>query len=220
MFIGHFAPAFIAAAHPKAPNLGILIIASQLVDFGFFGFALFGIENFRIVPGITAMNPLDLYDMPYTHSLVGTLVWAIAFGAIVYAYSKDWISALIAAAIVETHWYLDLIVHTKDLTIAGSEPKFGFGLWNYPAIAMPLEFIFIFGSIAFYIAKTHKNIGSKSNALYAMIGILLAFQAFDWFAPKPESADASFMIMALLSFSIVSVIGWWLGNNRTPVRYR
>ncbi len=218
MYIGHFAPAFIAAAHPKAPNLGLLIIASQLIDFGFFGLALFGIENFRITPGITTMNPLDLYDMPYTHSLVGALLWAIAFGAIVYAYSKDWIAALIGAAVVETHWYLDLIVHTKDLTLAGSAPKFGFGLWNYPAIAMPLECILICASVAFYIAKTHKNIGSKSHALCAMIGLLLAFQAFDWFAPKPESADASFMIMALLSFSIAAAIGWWLGNSRKVVR--
>lgn len=214
MFVGHFAPAFIAAAHPKAPNLAILIIASQLVDFGFFGFALIGIENFRITSGITAMNPLDLYHMPYTHSLVGTLVWAIAFGAIIYAYSKNWITALIAAAVVETHWYLDLIVHTKDLTIAGSAPKLGFGLWNYPAIAMPMEFILIFGSVAFYINKTHKKADKKAHALYAMIGILLAFQAFDWFAPKPENADASFMIMALLSFSIVAAIGWWLGSSR------
>ena len=215
MYIGHFAPAFIAATHPKAPNLTILIIASQLVDFVFFGFALFGIENFRITPGITTMNPLDLYDMPYTHSLVGTLLWAIAFGAIIYVYSKDWVSAFIAAAVAETHWYLDLMVHAKDLTIAGSEPKFGFGLWDYPAIAMPLEFILISASIAFYIKRTHKNIGSKSNALYIMIGTLLTFQAFDWFAPKPEIADANFMIMALLSFSIIAAIGWWLDNNRT-----
>lgn len=214
MFIGHFAPAFIAATHPKAPNLAVLIIASQLVDYAFFGFALFGIENFRITPGITVMNPLDLYDMPYTHSLVGTLGWAIAFGAIVYTYSKDWITAFIAAAVVEAHWWLDLIVHTQDLTLAGMPPKLGFGLWNYPAIAIPLEFILIFGSVAFYITKTHKITGQKSHALFAMIAILCMFQAFDWFAPKPESADASFMIMALLSFSIVAAIGWWLNKSR------
>lgn len=214
MFIGHFAPAFIAAAHPKAPNLAVLIIASQLVDYAFFGFVYFGIENFRITPGITVMNPLDLYDMPYTHSLAGTLGWAIAFGAIVYAYSKDWITALIAAAVVEAHWWLDLIVHTKDLTLAGMPPKLGFALWNYPAIAMPLEFILIFGSVAFYITKTHKITGKKSHALFAMIAILCVFQAFDWFAPKPESADASLIIMALLSFSIAAATGWWLSKSR------
>ena len=35
-----------------------------------------GIEKVRIVPGITASNALDLYYMPYTHSLLGVLCWS------------------------------------------------------------------------------------------------------------------------------------------------
>ena len=35
MFIGHYAPAMIAATHPKAPGLGTLFVAGQLIDFGF-----------------------------------------------------------------------------------------------------------------------------------------------------------------------------------------
>lgn len=66
MFSGHFAPALVVAAHPKAPNLGVLFVGAQLVDFGFFAFVPTGIEHMRIVPGITAMNALDLYHMPYT----------------------------------------------------------------------------------------------------------------------------------------------------------
>jgi hypothetical protein len=50
MFIGHFAPAMVAATHPKAPGLGTLFVAGQLLDFGFFGLALAGIEKFRITP--------------------------------------------------------------------------------------------------------------------------------------------------------------------------
>lgn len=216
MFIGHFAPAFIAAAHPKAPNLALLIIAAQLVDFGFFGLALLGIENFRITPGITAMNPLDLYDMPYTHSMVGAAVWAIGFGAIIYAFTKNITGAIIAAAVVISHWFLDLLVHGSDLTVAGSPPKLGFGLWNHPTIAMPLEFIITFGALAFYIVKTQKI--SKPYALYMMIAVLLLFQAFDWFAPKPETADAGLMISALLSFTIVTMIGYWLSTTRDLTR--
>ena len=71
MFIGHYSAAFVAAALPKAPNLGTLFIAAQLVDVAFFTFVPLGIENMRIVTGMSAMNPMDLYDMPWTHSLVG-----------------------------------------------------------------------------------------------------------------------------------------------------
>jgi len=35
MFIGHFAPALIAATRPKAAGLGTLFVAAQLVDIGF-----------------------------------------------------------------------------------------------------------------------------------------------------------------------------------------
>ena len=73
MFIGHFAPAFVAAAvTPDRPRLGIYFLAAQLVDWAFFAFVLIGVEDLRIVPGITAMNPMDLYHMPYTHSLLGS----------------------------------------------------------------------------------------------------------------------------------------------------
>jgi hypothetical protein len=52
----------------------------QLLDAAWCFFVLLGIEKVRIVPGITATNPLDLYYMPYTHSLVGAALWSIAAG--------------------------------------------------------------------------------------------------------------------------------------------
>ena len=44
MFIGHFSVALAAAAHPKAPRLGVLIGASQLVDIGFFTLMIAGVR--------------------------------------------------------------------------------------------------------------------------------------------------------------------------------
>ncbi|NJM51730.1 MAG: hypothetical protein HC843_13405 [Sphingomonadales bacterium] len=76
MFIGHYAPAFVAAAHPKGPSLGTTFIAAQLVDIAFFAFVLTGTEKMRITPGMTVMNPFDLFYMPYTHSLAGGIVFA------------------------------------------------------------------------------------------------------------------------------------------------
>ena len=76
MFIGHYAPALVAAARPSAAGLGTLFVAAQLVDIGFAVLLIPGIEAMRIVPGITAMNPMDLHHMPYTHSLLGALLWS------------------------------------------------------------------------------------------------------------------------------------------------
>ena len=77
MFIGHFAPAFIAAAvSPRSPRLGTLFVAAQLVDWAFFALALIGVERLRVDPAASVMVPMDLYHMPYTHSLIGAGIWA------------------------------------------------------------------------------------------------------------------------------------------------
>lgn len=214
MFIGHFAPAFVAAAHPKAPNLGVLFVGAQLVDFAFFGFVLAGIENMRIVPGITAMNPMDLYNMPYTHSLAGSLAWGAAFALLIYALTKNAVGAWLGGAVVVSHWLLDLLVHRPDLTLAGSPPMLGFGLWNFPAIAMPLELLVIGGAVAFYLMRTRTRSGRGNLPLILLVTLLLAFQTIDWFGPPPESFDPSIAVTALLAYTLASIAAWWFGRNR------
>ncbi len=213
MFIGHYSAAFIAAAHPQAPNLGTLFIGAQLVDFGFFSLALFGVENMRITLGITVMNPMDLYDMPYTHSLIGSFVWAIGFAAVIWILTKNRAGAVIAGAVVMSHWLLDLLVHTKDMTITGSPPKLGFGLWNYPAIEMPLEIILTFGALWWFVRAT--KAGAKSWALPVMIAFLIAVQAFNWFSPPPPAYDAAIPVSGLVAFTVAALIAYWLGKSRT-----
>ena len=78
MFVGHYGPSFaIKSIQPHIP-LWLLFIAVQLLDVGWSVLVFLGVEKVRIVPGITASNPLDLYYMPYTHSLVAALAWAVA----------------------------------------------------------------------------------------------------------------------------------------------
>ena len=85
MFIGHFAPAMIAATHKDAPSLPVLFIGAQLVDWVFFGLVLVGVEQFRLVPGFSQVSSLDLFHMPYTHSLVGSIAFSAAFGLLIAA---------------------------------------------------------------------------------------------------------------------------------------
>lgn len=159
MFVGHFAPALVAAARPRAAGLGTLFIAAQIVDIGFAALLIPGIEAMRIVPGITAMNPMDLYHMPYTHSLLGTLLWAALFGALVGFATRRRAAALGAGLVVLSHWPLDLIVHIPDLTLFGAPPKLGLGLWNHPLIEMPLEIALTGGALLYYAARTRAPSG-------------------------------------------------------------
>jgi hypothetical protein len=51
------------AVQPSVP-LWVLFLAVQFLDVLWGIFVLLGVEKVRIVPGITATNPLDLYYMP------------------------------------------------------------------------------------------------------------------------------------------------------------
>jgi membrane-bound metal-dependent hydrolase YbcI (DUF457 family) len=89
VFIGHWAPALAIAARPKAPALGLLFIAAQLVDWAFFGLLIAGVEHMRVTPGMSVMNPMDLYHMPYTHSLLGSLIFGGGVTVVIWTLTKD-----------------------------------------------------------------------------------------------------------------------------------
>ena len=210
MFIGHFAPALAAATHPRAPKLATLFVAGQLVDWGFFALLLTGAEKMRVVPGITAMNPMDLYHMPYTHSLIGSAVWALGFAALVWLARCDRVAAGIAGTVVLSHWLLDLLVHGPDLTLAGSPPKLGLGLWNHPLVEMPLELALTFGALAFYLSRT------RGPALPAIVlgAILLALQLVNWFGPVASEVTPGTSYLAFFAFGVATLAAWWLGKTR------
>ncbi len=217
MFIGHWAAAFAAGAiSPKASRLGTLFVAAQLVDWGFFSFAAIGVEAMRVEPGATAMNPMDLYYMPYTHSLLGSGIWALAFAAIILVMQRNLTGAIIAGLVVLSHWFVDLLVHRPDLTIAGGEDRIGLGLWNYPSIAIPLELALTIGAFAWYLRRT------RGPALPPMIlmGLLLVMQAINWFGPEPKETSLALYLTALASYAVATFFAYWVGTTRRHKRLR
>jgi hypothetical protein len=209
MFIGHWAPAMVAATHKDAPSLPVLFVAAQLVDWAFFLLLIFGVEAMRVTPGMSVMNPLDLYHMPYTHSLLGSAAWAAGLGAIVFAVSRNRSAALIGALIVLSHWFLDLLVHVPDLTIAGSPPKLGLGLWNHPTIEIPLELLLTFGALWLYARKAKP----KTVPLLALAATMLMLQAVNWFGPVEHEVTLGTSLLAFFAFGIVTLASWWVARS-------
>ncbi len=215
MFIGHFAPALAAAAiSPRAPKLATLFIAGQLVDWAFFIFAFLGIERMRVDPDATVMVPLDLYHMPYTHSLLGTAVWALVFGALIVWARRDMLTGIIGGAVVLSHWFLDWLTHRPDLSLMGGEDMHGLGLWNQPLIAIPLELGITIGAFYWYVKATRGPIGPPAILLF----VLLSFQAINWFGPAPEVAGPILYAQALLAFAFATLFAAWVGTTRKHKR--
>lgn len=211
MFIGHWAPALAVAARPKAPALGLLFVAAQLVDWAFFGLLLTGVERMRVSPGISAMNPMDLYHMPYTHSLLGALVFGGGVTVVIWTLTKDSTAALLTGAVVVSHWFLDLLVHVPDLTLAGSPPKLGFGLWNYPLLEIPLELGITFGALWLYVRA--KRPAPLRVAVLA--GVLLLLQAINWFGPVEPAVTTGTSLLAFFAYGLATLTAWWVGKSAT-----
>lgn len=215
MFVGHFAPAFVASSlGPRAPSLGTTFIAAQLVDWAFFALAIVGVEKMRIDPDATVMVPYDLYHLPYTHSLLGSALFGLGFALLILIFTRNLLAATLAGLVVISHWFLDLVAHRPDLTLMGSEPHYGLGLWNYPAIAMPLEIGLLLAGLFFYLKRTRGPAGPPIVLLLA----LLALQAINWFGPQPTEADLFLHLQALVAFGVLTLMAVWVGENRQFVR--
>ncbi len=209
MFIGHWAPALAVAARPKAPALGLLFVAAQLVDWAFFGLLLTGVERMRVSPGISAMNPMDLYHMPYTHSLLGALVFGGGVTVVIWTLTKDNTAALLTGAVVVSHWFLDLLVHVPDLTLAGSPPKLGFGLWNYPLLEIPLELGITFGALWLYVRAKRP----APLRVGVLAGVLLLLQAINWFGPVEPAVTTGTSLLAFFAYGLATLTAWWMGKS-------
>jgi hypothetical protein len=220
MFIGHYAPALAAATLRRAPRLGPLFIAAQLIDIAFFLLALAGVEHYAIEPFYTAMSPLYLYDMPWTHSLLGALGWAAGFAAMMRLAGGSKDAAWIGAAVVASHWFLDLLFHAPDLTLAGGVRRYGLGLWNHPYLAMPLELGLTLVALTFYANRTRARDRRGTATLALLTAALVAFQLIDWLGARPheaiDPAPAAHAMTALAAYTILTVFAWWTASTREP----
>lgn len=215
MFVGHYGPSFaVKALRPGIP-LWLLFLAVQLVDVAWAVLVLIGVEKVRIVPGITASNPLDLYYMPYTHSLVAAILWSVAAGVLVRPLPgmRTRSAAVWIGAAVFSHWVLDLLVHRPDLPLYDDTMKVGLGLWNYPAVALSLEAVLLFGGMILYLRATRPSnaIGRFGPTVFGVV--MLAIQVYVFFGPPPASPAAA-AAMALVAYVAFAFVAQWLARQR------
>jgi len=202
MFVGHYGPSFALRRTGGVP-LWVLFLAVQFVDVLWSILVIAGVEKVRLIEGFTAASPLDLYYMPYTHSLTAALSWALILG---WLGSLVWTrrGGLMIGLCVLSHWLLDLPVHVADLPLWGNEYKVGFGLWNHPLIAFLLEAGILLGGVAIYARYAR----SKA-AIWIFAIVMLAIQYSNTLMPLPES-PRQFASMALSSYLAFAAAAWFI----------
>ena len=214
MFIGHFAVAFAAKKAAPKTSLATLFAASQLVDLLWPLFLLFGWEHVRIEIGNTAITPLDFYDYPITHSLLGAVVWSLLFGGAYYIRRKLTREAIVVGCVVFSHWLLDLLTHRPDLPLWNNESlKVGLGLWNNVPGSMAVEFG-LFAYCAYLYSSV--TVANKKTGTYAFVSLLLVLVIFhigNLFGPPPPNVQM--IAIAGNALWLFVLWGWWIDKNRS-----
>lgn len=217
MFIGHYAPA--AALKPLTPKVPLwhYFVAVQVLDFLWAVFIIAGIEQARIVPGFLEASDLDLYFMPYTHSLAGAAVWSL-LGALVYGRMINRGAGFAGAAMIGvaifSHWLADLVVHAKDLALyPGSDVKLGFGLWSSLSISKGIELgLFLAGFILYLGGTSPKGVAGRI-APFVAIAALIGVELYSATGAPPADMRI-YAVLALVSFALIAALAAWLDATR------
>ncbi|HEX6859885.1 MAG TPA: hypothetical protein VF138_06765 [Caulobacteraceae bacterium] len=206
MFVGHYSAALAAKAiEPRAP-LWTLVAGCQLIDIGWSVLVMAGVEKLRIDPSLPGSS-LDLYSMPYTHSLPAVLVWTIAAIALSrYVLKLPWWPAVIIGLTVFSHWVLDYLVHRPDLLVWPGYPKVGLGWWNYPVPEQALE-IGLLGLAGMAWAWRRDSSGDGWLRPLTFFTALVALQVAVMFM-SPEKDPYQMGLSALLVYLIVTAVAW------------
>lgn len=212
MFIGHYGVSFALKRAAPRVSLGTLFLAVQFVDILWAIFIPLGIEKARVVPHFLAASPLDLYYMPYTHSLVGALFWSVVAGAAYFAFAgKRRFEAAIVAVAVFSHFVLDLVAHGPDLALYDSKFKMGLGLWNYLGATFAVEALLVVAGVALWLtAKPSRDAAPpRKKAVIVFAAVLIAIAAGGLFGGLPGSIGGV-AIFAEVSYWVLAGVAFWI----------
>jgi hypothetical protein len=205
MFIGHIAVGLAAKrVAPRVP-LAMWIAAVQCADLVWPICLLAGLEHVRIVPGITAFTPLDFYDYPITHSLVGGLGWAAVLGGGGLAAGLRARDAGLVGAAVLSHWVLDVVSHRPDMPVLPRGPYLGLGLWNSVPATLIVELSLFAAGLAAYV--TARAPGAKRPSFWLLMAFLLVVYFAAAFGPPPPSVHI--LAVSALALWLLLPWAWW-----------
>jgi hypothetical protein len=216
MFLGHVAVGLVAKRAAPRVSLTVLILAAQLADVIWPALVGLGIEQVAIEPGNTRVTPLNFISYPYSHSLMTLAIWSIGF-APVFGLSRGRRAVPILAALVVSHWVLDVITHRPDMPIVPqSELKLGLGLWNSIPATMAVEFAMYAVGLWIYLTSTRARDRIGSWGFGVLAAFLVVVYLANVFGPPPPSVSAIW-IGALVGAAVMTLWAWWVDRHRAVV---
>lgn len=217
MFIGHFALGLAAKRVMPRVSLAILFSAAQLADILWPFLVAFGIEQVRIVPGITASTPFDFVSYPYSHSLLFLIIWGVVLGFVYSRTAGNGRTFIVIAALVVSHWVLDFVTHRPDMPLYPGSPNFGLGLWNSVAGTIAVELVMFAAGVWIYARATRARDKIGQWAFWSLIALFLVAYLGNVSAAPPSSVTALYLT-AIVAGALTLLWSWWADRHREPVK--
>jgi membrane-bound metal-dependent hydrolase YbcI (DUF457 family) len=217
VFLGHYAVGLGAKKLTPYTSLGTLLMAAVTLDLLWPTFLALGLEQVRIDPGNTPVTPLDFVAYPWSHSLLMSIVWAVLFAGFYLFFRRYPRGALVVAALVVSHWVLDLISHRPDLPLwPWGGPRIGMGLWYSPMATAVVEGLSFALGIWLYATNTEPVDNVGRYAFVAFVLVLAGIYAANVLGPPPP--DVKTLTIAAQGQWLFVAWGYWLDRHRVAIR--
>jgi membrane-bound metal-dependent hydrolase YbcI (DUF457 family) len=205
--INHAATALIVKKNFPTAKLFWLLLSVQLVEFLWVIFNLIGLEKSSTDPVVTYIGNIHLYHMPFSHSILSSVILALLSFLVINYFFKDTTLAFAFSVGVLSHIVLDLLTHSKDipLTFLFANPKFGTQI--YPLLPyFAFAFEFAYGLFCWFYYK-----GSKPLLITIVLFNSLNFTIFSpdmvglekYFANQPVLLTLVILFQILITLYLV-----------------
>jgi hypothetical protein len=218
MFIGHFGVALAAKRLAPRTSLATLFAASSFIDLVWPLLLLAGLERVRIDPGGRPFLRFDFEWYPYSHSAVGVLGWAVAFGAVYLWRTGNRRGAIVAGALVASHWALDLVSHLPDLPLWPGGQRWGLGLWRSTPATLAVELAIFGGGVALYLAGTRATRRAGSWGFAGLVLLLLLAYASSLAPMGAPPGVGAIAVANLVGTALTLAWAAWADRGRAAAR--
>jgi hypothetical protein len=226
MFLGHYALALAAKRAAPRLSLGALFLSAQFADILWPFLLAAGLEEVRIDQWNTAFTPLDFVSYPYSHSLALLVVWGGLAGWL-FAHLRRGPGGparretiAIVAALVISHWVLDVVTHRPDMPLYPGGPKFGLDLWSSIAGTVAIELMMYLAGMVLYLRTTRARDDIGRWGFMLLASTLLLIYVGDALNSQPPPSVDAFIGVAMAGGVLITAWSWWVDRHRMPVEER
>ena len=161
------------------------------------------------------MTPMDFYDYPISHGLVGLAVAGLVLGSAYFLFRRQRTAAIVFGVCVLSHWFLDTFVHRPDMPILSGQPYFGLGIWNSVPLTVAVEAVALGLGLAIYLRTTRAIDRTGTWALWSLVTLLVMLWIGSVAGPPPPSERA--VEWSGVGMWLFVPWGYWIDRHRAIV---